>query len=178
MHTDLPAWATQDVEIIEPDPAWPVLANELRRQVEQRLAVHLDGDVEHIGSTAVPGLPAKPVVDLMAPVRRLADSEAADAPLSKAGWFLVPPELDRRPWRRFYILPEGSNRRAHLHLVERQHARWTQALAFRDALRAQPRLASAYAQLKRSLAEGHRTDREAYSAAKAAFVQQVLRECP
>ncbi len=79
----------------------------------------LDGPAEHIGSTSVPGLPAKPIVDLMAPIASLSSGHAeADSVLADAGWQLVPPELDNRPWRRFYALPHGTKRAAHLHLVE------------------------------------------------------------
>lgn len=86
----------------------------------------------------------------------------------------MPPELDGRPWRRFFVLAEGSRRRAHLHLVERDHRRWQDALTFRDALSAQPETAAAYAALKRELARRYPDDREAYSAAKTAFVEKVL----
>jgi GrpB-like predicted nucleotidyltransferase (UPF0157 family) len=172
--TNPPAWTAQVIEVVEPDPAWSGLANQLCAALQPLLSAWLDGTVEHVGSTAVPGLPAKPVVDLMAPVRSLADSAAAREPLAGAGWVVVPPELDERPWRHFYVLPDGARRVAHLHLVERAHPRWRETLAFRDALRARPQLAGAYADLKRDLAARYRTDREAYTDAKAAFIENAL----
>lgn len=171
-----PAWATEKVGIEQPDPAWAELAVVLTGQLQVRLAAWLDGRIEHIGSTAVPGLAAKPVVDLMAPVTSLASAPDADETLADAGWELVPPEVDDRPWRRFHVLPEGDRRRAHLHLVERTHARWSGALAFRDVLRERPDLVRSYADLKRSAAESHPDDREAYTAAKGAFVERVVRD--
>jgi GrpB-like predicted nucleotidyltransferase (UPF0157 family) len=169
-----PAWATEPIEVVDPDPSWSDRAEQLAIDLGQRLTSWLDGKVHHVGSTAVPGLAAKPVIDLMAPIVSGFPSEAVECILCDAGWQFVPAELDRRPWRRFYVLPEGARRTAHLHLVERQHIRWRQTLAFRDALRGQPHLVDAYATLKRDLAQRHRDDREAYTAAKTEFVQRVL----
>lgn len=169
-----PAWAVERVEVVAPDPAWPVLAAQLIEQLRPRLAPLLAGPIEHVGSTAVAGLRAKPVVDLMAPVTDLGTGPAADAPLAEAGWELVPPELDSRPWRRFYVLPEGARRVAHLQLVERAAPRWAEVIAFRDALRRDPGLARAYAETKAAAAVAHAEDREAYTAAKAEFIASVL----
>lgn len=170
-----PAWATQEVEISEPDPAWEWQAAELRTDLDRRLARWLDGHLEHVGSTAVPGLAAKPVIDLMAPVHSLVDSERADDVLAEAGWHLVPPELDQRPWRRMHVLPDGDRRFAHLHLVEPTHPKWRDVLLFRDRLRLHPELAAQYMRIKRLAAQAHPDDREAYTAAKSAFVHQVIR---
>lgn len=170
-----PAWATQGVEISEPDPAWEWQAAELRADLERRLVHWIDGHVEHVGSTAVPGLAAKPVIDLLAPVNSLVDSERADDVLAEAGWHLVPPELDQRPWRRMYVLTEGDRRLAHLHLVEPTHPQWRDVLLFRDQLRLHPELAADYERIKRLAAQAHPNDREAYTAAKSAFVHQVIR---
>jgi GrpB-like predicted nucleotidyltransferase (UPF0157 family) len=121
-------------------------------------------------------LPAKPIIDLMAAVRSLAACDEAHEPLAAAGWQFVPLELDHRPWRRFFVLPDpgGARRVAHLHLVERSGPRWGDVIAFRDALRRQPALAAAYARRKRDAARAHPNDREAYTEAKSAFVQRVL----
>lgn len=176
MSDHRPSWATEPVRLVEADPFWADLARRLRADLAHRLEPWLDGDVQHVGSTAVPGLAAKPIVDLMAPVVSVSESSAADGPLHAGGWHLVPPELDQRPWRRFYVLPQDSTRIAHLHLVERDSDRWWRTLAFRDALRAQPQRADAYAELKRALAREHRDDREAYTAAKAEFIERVLQD--
>lgn len=172
--SEWPAWATQSVEIDEWTPAWEELASELIADLEDRLVPWITSAVEHVGSTAVPGLPAKPVVDLMAPVQSLVAAESAEGALADAGWHLVPPELDRRPWRRMYVLPEGDRRLAHLHLVEPDHQRWRDTLAFRDRLRQRPDIAQEYARLKQEAAKAHREDREAYTAAKTEFVQSVV----
>jgi GrpB-like predicted nucleotidyltransferase (UPF0157 family) len=169
-----PTWATQPVEVADPDPGWPDEATALARDLADRLAPWLAGTIEHVGSTAVPGLPAKPVLDLMAPVRDLADAAHAEPALAPAGWVLVPPELDERPWRLLFVLPDGDRRRAHLHLVDPTHPKWAATLRFRDALRQRPELADEYAAVKRAAAITHRHDREAYTEAKSAFVEAVL----
>lgn len=174
MSDEWPAWATERVEIVEWSPAWEQLADELTTDLAERLDHVLTCSVEHVGSTAVRGLPAKPVVDLMASVHSLAAAEDAAGLLGGAGWQLVPPRLDGRPWRRMYVLPEGGRRAAHLHLVEEGHDRWRHALVFRDRLRQSAELQRSYARLKRAAAELQPDDREAYTAAKTAFVQQVV----
>jgi GrpB-like predicted nucleotidyltransferase (UPF0157 family) len=174
MREQWPSWATETVEVVPPDPSWPAIARGVIADLHDPLRPWLDGSIEHVGSTAVPGLPAKPVVDLMAPVASLSSSQQADAPLAEAGWQLVPPRLDNRPWRRLYVLPDNARRVAHLHLVERSSPRWREALAFRDALRSRPELAAAYAEVKRAAAMAHGEDREAYTAAKSDFVRRAL----
>jgi GrpB-like predicted nucleotidyltransferase (UPF0157 family) len=171
-----PAWATQPVEIVAADPRWAARAADLLRALEPILDPWLEGRPEHVGSTAVPGLAAKPIVDLMAPVRSLDEARAADGPLAAVGWQLVPPELDGRPWRRMYVLPDGDRRAAHLHLVEATHPRWRDTRRFRDELRRHPQLIEEYARLKRTAAQAHGEDREAYTHAKSAFVDRVLRD--
>jgi GrpB-like predicted nucleotidyltransferase (UPF0157 family) len=86
----------------------------------------------------------------------------------------VDPDLDQRPWRRFFVKIADDHRRAHLHLMTAETPRWEQQLAFRDTLRGAPSLIRAYAELKRELATRHAIDREAYTAAKADFIHMVL----
>jgi GrpB-like predicted nucleotidyltransferase (UPF0157 family) len=174
MSEEWPPWATEDVALVPSDPAWPETAVRLIDDLHDRLRPWLDGAIEHVGSSAVPGLSAKPVIDLMAPVRSLAACHEADATLAEAGWHLVPPHLDDRPWRRFYVLPDEATRLAHLQLVERSSSRWRDVLTFRDRLRERPELAAAYAGVKRSAADAHPDDREQNTAAKADFIEQVL----
>jgi GrpB-like predicted nucleotidyltransferase (UPF0157 family) len=96
--------------------------------------------------------------------------------LAPVGWHLVPAELDRRPWRRFFVKVSGERRIAHLHIMVAGTPRWKEQPAFRDALRADPNLVDAYAALKRDLAARHATDRERYTSAKADFVRAVLEQ--
>jgi GrpB-like predicted nucleotidyltransferase (UPF0157 family) len=96
------------------------------------------------------------------------------AVLSKHDWHYVTPDLDQRPWRRFFVKVDEGRRIAHLHIMTADSLRWHQQIAFRDALRADPSKAADYAVLKRTLAARHSNDREGYSAAKVAFVRTVL----
>jgi GrpB-like predicted nucleotidyltransferase (UPF0157 family) len=158
-----PPWADERVAIAEPDPVWPERAASLIAGLEVALSPYLHGGVHHVGSTAVFGLAAKPIIDLMAGVASL------DVAVP-GGWHLVPPELDARPWRRLWVLADGARRIAHLHLMIEGSERWHQQLRFRDRLRADPELRDRYAALKGRLAAEHASDREAYGAAKADFV--------
>jgi GrpB-like predicted nucleotidyltransferase (UPF0157 family) len=173
-----PPWAYAKPEIRPHDPRLIELAETERAGLAVLLAPWLADGVEHVGSTAVAGLAAKPVIDLMASVR---DPDAvvdqAGQALWEAGWWYVPPELDSGgAWRRFFVKPDpsGQHRFAHLHVIAAGHHRWADQIAFRDALRGDAELAREYAELKRRLAAEHADDREAYTAAKGDFVSDAL----
>jgi GrpB-like predicted nucleotidyltransferase (UPF0157 family) len=172
--TDWPAWATESVHVRLPDAAWQERGEQERRSLEASLAPWLVAPVEHVGSTAVPGLDAKPILDLQAAVADLQCAPRVATVLVHLGWHYVDPNLDGRTWRRFFVKVVDGCRAAHLHLMTRQSPRWAEQLMFRDALRADPQLAENYSALKRSLAAQYKDDREAYSAAKSDFVAFVL----
>ncbi|MFC6837175.1 GrpB family protein [Halomarina ordinaria] len=128
--------------------------------------------VEHVGSTAVPGLSAKPVLDLSVAVASLAVARACVPRLERAGYQHRPgdPVADR-----VFLARGPADRRTHyLTLTERGSDTWHDHLAFRDALRDDPETRRAYARLKRHLAARHPTERAAYTDAKSAFVERVL----
>ncbi|SEP84671.1 GrpB domain, predicted nucleotidyltransferase, UPF0157 family [Lentzea xinjiangensis] len=170
-----PAWAYERAEVRPHDPRWAARAEAERDHLAKLLAPWLVDGIEHVGSTAVPGLAAKPIIDLMASVTDL-DTVVEQATLTANGWAYVPPDLDNRPWRRFYVKPDatGQRRRAHLHLIPAGHSRWTDQLRFRDALRGNADLAKAYEELKRRLAQESGHNREAYTEGKAAFIVKAL----
>ncbi len=174
---DWPAWATERVEVRPADPEWQRLGEGLRRELNVALARWLVAPVEHVGSTAVSGLAAKPILDLQAAVADLGCAPAVAEALG-TGWHLVPPDLDARPWRRFLVQVVDDVRVAHLHLLTADSERWAEQLVFRDALRGDPGLMQRYAALKRKLAAKHGQNREAYTAAKTDFVCAVLRRLP
>jgi GrpB-like predicted nucleotidyltransferase (UPF0157 family) len=169
-----PAWADEPVHVVPHDEALLHEGDRLRREVDALLRPWLAAPVEHVGSTAIPGLPGKPTVDLLAPVRDLDAADDARPTLEAAGWALVPPELDSRPWRRFHVLAEGAHRLAHLHLIAADHPRVADLVRFRDHLRRDRRTAAAYGALTHRLARQHVLDREAYTRAKADFIEEVL----
>lgn len=173
---EVPAWAYAPVQVIDPAPEWAKLGRVLVADLDVLLDPWRIGGVQHIGSTSVPGLAAKPVIDLMVPVHDLAAAIGTDGfvvALSAAGWAYVPPELDGRPQERFFVLPDGARRVAHLHLMDPASS-WRDRLVFRDALRADPTCRDAYARLKRDLARTHASDREEYTRAKSAFVKGTI----
>lgn len=159
------------IEIVPADPRWPALFAAERDAIAAALAPWLVGPPEHIGSTAVPGLAAKPVIDILAPVASLDASRAAIAAASALHYAYAPYQAETKHW---FCKPGPQHRTHHLHLVPIDSPLWRDRLAFRDALRRDPALREAYTALKQRLALVHRDDREAYTAAKGPFVAQVL----
>ena len=165
------------IEIVDYDPGWPVLfaeeADRLRAVLDPSLIVGL----EHFGSTAVPDLSAKPIIDILIAVRSLADARAtfveALRNLDYVYW-ADNPKKDRM----FFVRgmpPFGPRRSHHVHVTEPHGEMW-QRLAFRDYLRTHPEEAGTYARLKRRLAAEHPADREAYTDAKSAYIETVMRK--
>lgn len=174
-----PAWAVEGVHLSSYDPHWPDLAASYADELRAVLNEWLLSPIEHVGSTAIPGIVAKPVIDLMAQVAE-PDTVVvqAGATLSEMNWIHVPAQLDRRPFRRFFakVSPDGQHRLAHLHLMFAGANRWDQQIRFRDALRASPKLRDDYAAIKSRLASAHADDREQYTEEKANFVTRVMRD--
>ena len=164
----------QPVEIVEYDPAWPGRFTDRQDKVSAVLAPWLAGPVEHIGSTSVPGLAAKPVIDMLAPVRSLEEAQDAVGVLEADGWLFWPDDPCRH-YRLWFLRPRPAARTHHLHVIEHDHPDARALLGFRDALRADQELRREYARLKKDLADRHRDDRDAYSNAKSEFVERVLR---
>jgi GrpB-like predicted nucleotidyltransferase (UPF0157 family) len=159
------------VELVQYDPAWPAAFEAERR----RLAPLLDGaEIHHIGSTAVPGLQAKPVIDMIALVNDLDDLDGLIAALARSGYQYPRAFNATLTGRRFLCYPTPAWRTHHLHLVD-DPAELARYLRFRDNLRADPALAGEYAALKLALAERYREDREAYTEAKSPFIRRVER---
>lgn len=175
---DWPSWATEPVELVAPDPAWLEGGRRAAQSLDAVLGELLAYPVEHVGSTAIPGVAAKPILDLLAAVTDLGVAEQVAGLLSPRGWHYVPPELDGRPHERFFVQVADDHRVAHLHLVPAGSPQWQDLVRFRDLLRADRQVASEYAALKSTLADAHREDRERYTAAKHDFVTGVLRGRP
>ena len=163
--------ADDPIVLAPPDPQWPAQFAAERDAIAAALAPWLAGAPEHIGSTAVPGLPAKPIIDILAPVVSLAASRDAIQAAAGLQYVHAAYQADRMHW---FCKPGPANRTHHLHLVPVGSALWRERLAFRDALRADTALRDAYADLKRRLAAAHPQDREAYTDAKGPFVAAVL----
>lgn len=157
------------IKIVEHDDSWP----DSYATERERLASLLPGiRLHHIGSTAVPGLAAKPVIDMIALVDDL-DARASEL-VRRGGYHLPAPFNSSLVHRRYLCYPSVSYRTHHLHLVDHREG-IEQCLAFRDRLRRDPQLAADYAALKRALAARFPMDRMGYTEAKSAFIEDALR---
>jgi GrpB-like predicted nucleotidyltransferase (UPF0157 family) len=164
--------AQAPVFVVPYDQRWPSRFETERALLQPVLTSWLVADLEHIGSTAIPGLIAKPIIDIMAPVESLESSLAALPSLTDLQYNYFPYRADAMHW---LCKPSDSYRTHHLHLVPFNSALWNERIAFRDYLRAHPAVATEYGDLKRRLAGQYRFDREAYTDAKGAFVLRVLK---
>jgi GrpB-like predicted nucleotidyltransferase (UPF0157 family) len=158
------------VEIAPYDPAWPARFEEEANLLRQALAPWLTGPIEHIGSTAVPGIAAKPVIDIIAGVRTLEESRPAIAAATGLGYCYFPYRPDIEHW---FCKPSPAFRTHHLHLIAVGTTQWLRPLAFRDYLRDHSNVAAEYEALKRRLALEHHFDREAYTQAKHPFIDRI-----
>ena len=158
------------VEIHAYEPTWAARFEEERRLLEPILSPLLVGGIHHVGSTAVPGLAAKPVVDIMAGVRSLEDARSVFPQLAASSYCY----FDHRREMHWFCKPSPSVRTYHLILVEPGGPWWQARLLFRDYLRAHADAAAEYESLKLESARRHSGDREAYTDAKAAFVEAIV----
>jgi GrpB-like predicted nucleotidyltransferase (UPF0157 family) len=164
---------TEAVRIVPYDPAWPARFAE----EEERIYAALGGlvfAVRHIGSTAVPGLPAKPIIDILAGLPALENVPAAVPRLESLGYeYLGEYGI---PERHYFRRPPGpaATRLFHVHMVQVGSPFWADHLLFRNYLRRHPEEAARYAALKQDLAARHGKDRDAYTADKTDFVQGTL----
>jgi GrpB-like predicted nucleotidyltransferase (UPF0157 family) len=162
----------EEVNLQAYNDAWPAMFVAERDRLLGLLPLSFI-DIEHIGSTAVPGLVAKPVIDMLAGVESMVVARSLSAVLLEAG-YATSAEFNARLGDRQWFMRWADGRRTHhLHVVVHRGPAWRKRLHFRDALRADPVLAARYAALKAELAVRHPSDREAYTQAKAAFVQSV-----
>ncbi len=165
--------ADQAVYLVDYDPAWHDRFVVQRDALVRLLRPWLASAPEHVGSTAVPGLRAKPVMDIVAPVASLADAAAAVPVLEADGWLFWPDDPNRS-YRLWFLRPKPAARTHHLYLMQHDHPELRRLRLFRDVLRGDAKLRDAYAALKERLAEQCPSDREAYTDAKSAFVQSAL----
>jgi GrpB-like predicted nucleotidyltransferase (UPF0157 family) len=159
------------VVVVPYDPDWPSRFETERVLLEAVLALWLEGGIHHIGSTAIPGIAAKPIIDMMAGVRDLERARTAFDPLRDEFYLYAP----HRPGIAHHFVKTSLQSVTHsLHLTEPESDLWRERLAFRDALRRDHALAAEYEALKLRLAQAHREDVAAYTRGKRAFVARVL----
>lgn len=165
------ATGSRPVVLVEPDRGWPAAFEAARAALEPLLAPWAVTDLQHIGSTSVPGLPAKPILDLMIGVAALAAARAAVPVLVAAGWTDEP---HRQHEAHHLVRYASAGTPTHgLHLTEVGSPLWRERLAFREGLRADPAVRDAYARLKSGLAATS-PDLRSYTDGKRRFVADVL----
>lgn len=163
--------AEGQIHLEEYNPSWQAKFASEKKLIEQALASWISGDIEHVGSTAVSGLIAKPIIDIMVGVKNLEEAKACIPLLEKIGYVYAPYRTDRMHW---FCKPSPEHREYHLYLIEPAHPEWKARIAFRDYLREHPETAKEYAALKENLARQYENDREAYTEGKAAFVKSIV----
>ena len=173
MSADQPSVGEQwrAIEIVAYDPAWPRLFAELGRDLRGALG-EVALRIDHIGSTAVPQLAAKPVIDIQVSVACFEPLEAFKGPLQGLGFVYRADNPERT--KRYFREPPGR-RRTHLHVRRAGSFSEQWALLFRDYLRDHRDIAMKYEAVKRRLAEQFPHDRAAYTQAKEAHMWQIIR---
>lgn len=161
------------VQLSDYQREWPVLFEREKSVLLDRLGPWLHGPIEHVGSTAVPGLKAKPIIDIMAGVKDLDSSVGAIDVLQRGGYCYYPYKADVMHW---FCKPTPEYRTHHLHLVPYDSTLWRERIKFRDILRSNEKVAEEYEQLKVLLARDLTDDRENYTELKWPFIEGVLRE--
>jgi GrpB-like predicted nucleotidyltransferase (UPF0157 family) len=161
----------EPVQIVPYDSTWPERFEEERAALAAAISDWVVGGVHHVGSTAVPGLESKPIIDILVGVRDLEESRSCFERLAALGYVYAPYRAAEMHW---FCKPDPSRRTHHLHLVPSDSARFRDELAFRDYLRSHHDVAQEYGALKRHLAKEFVHDREAYTAAKAEFIRAAV----
>jgi GrpB-like predicted nucleotidyltransferase (UPF0157 family) len=163
---------TEAIELHDYDPEWPALFERERRIIAPILGANAVA-IEHMGSTAIPGLRAKPIIDIIALVDDLAAALDAVVPLEGTGYSFWRDNPDKSKLYLVKGLPPAPRRTHHLHIHDdadevRRH------LVFRDHLRSDPIARDGYLALKQDLAQRYRNDREAYSKQKTVFIDRIV----
>ena len=163
------------VFIVPYDPGWAdtfkAEANLLQVVIPYKNVV-----IEHIGSTSVMGLSAKPIIDIMVGFEFLDDANTSIPSIETLGYQYIPEYEKQIPDRRYFHKPVNPPRNFHLHCTAINSNFWNKQIAFRDYLRKHPETCAAYQQLKEELAVQYRLDRAAYTDAKTEFILAVLKK--
>jgi GrpB-like predicted nucleotidyltransferase (UPF0157 family) len=155
------------------DPAWPDRFETEAGALRALIGDFATGGIHHVGSTSVPGLAAKPIIDIMIGVDDLDRSRPCIELLGHLRYVYAPYRTDVMHW---FCKPNPSQRTHHLHLVPTGSQRFRDVITFRDLLRASPAARDEYEQLKRSLADQHPTDRDAYTDGKTDLINRLVSE--
>ncbi len=162
----------EEVHIVSYDPNWIKKFNEEKELIEKTIDSFITGGVHHVGSTSVPRLSAKPIIDIMVGVESLEKAKPCIESLSKIDYCYYPYKPELMHW---FCKPSPEYRTHHLYLIETSNPEFKARLAFRDYLISHPEKAKEYEELKLKLADEFKDDREAYTQAKTDFIKEITR---
>lgn len=163
-------WKDEAILIVPYDERWPYLFETEAQAIRKAINPWITGGIHHVGSTAVPGLAAKPIIDIAVGVADLKSSRPCIDVLIELGYHYAPYRPEVMHW---FCKPDPSHRTHHLHLLPAGSPRFEDEIAFRDYLRAHPQDAAEYEAMKKQLAATLSDDREAYTEAKTGFIARV-----
>jgi GrpB-like predicted nucleotidyltransferase (UPF0157 family) len=168
----------EEIAVADYSPNWPGMFASEMAHLRTCLPGELLGRIEHFGSTAVPGLAAKPIIDMLIEVTSLAETKKKIVPiLTGQGYdYLWRPTWgdDVPPFYAWFIRRDQTGQRTHhLHLIEKDFAHW-ERLRFRDYLINHPDKTAEYGELKRRLAAEHPHNRVAYTEGKGSFIAGIM----
>jgi len=160
------------VIVVEYNKEWPKLFDKEQDLLWKTLSETVVC-IEHIGSTSVPGLAAKPVIDIMIGLRNFAEADGLVPKVVDLGYIYIRKYEDVMPYRRFFQKMQNGKYTHHIHMVEINHEFWERHLLFRDYLRKNPKTAGEYALLKKKLAKRQWKDTNDYTDAKTQFIKGI-----
>ncbi len=159
------------IVLVPYDPSWPL--NFLEERERLRTVLPDNTDIEHIGSTSVPGLIAKPVIDILIGLDDFSHADGRVPGIVSLGYRYIPDYEDEMPYRRFFTRDTEGERSHHIHMVQRGGEFWERHLLFRDYLREHSPAAREYAHLKAGLAARDWKDMNEYAMAKTDFIRTM-----
>ncbi len=176
MEAGFPLQGKDAIVIFPYSDVWVSLFEQEKKRLSKSLGSQIIG-IEHIGSTAVPQLSAKPIIDIIVGIRSMKQADAVVAGLETMG-YLTSTEFNKTLQDERFLMKlndDGSARVYHLHLIPYQGVNWKKRIAFRNLLRRNRSLAEQYAVLKTMLAEKFTYDREGYTQGKTHFIEEAMR---
>jgi GrpB-like predicted nucleotidyltransferase (UPF0157 family) len=163
------------IEVRDYDPRWPIFFEQECSRL--RFVVGTAIKIEHMGSTSVPGLAAKPIIDILVGIPDLSQARARLVrPIERLGYNYIPEYAAWLPGELFFRKGMPGPWTHHLHVMEPSNARWRDFLIFRDYLRLHPEIAAAYGSLKKALAAEFGENIEGFRKAKHRFVREITKK--
>jgi len=163
----------RSILVVPHDPHWRSLFEEEARLLKSVFAQEAVA-IHHIGSTSIPNMDAKPIIDILMEVRQIERVDAYNEKMRQLGY--LPQGEGGIPGRRFFIKGSEDHRTHHVHIYAAGHPEIERHLVFRDYLRAHPQQAEAYSALKRGLAQRFPHDIDGYIAGKQPFIQRIIEQ--